>query len=303
MKRVNILRIVSLAVAAGCEQAPALDSPAPAAMPPAAMRAVDYNFPAEPLPPNATVSVDQNRRLITPKAADGRVAAATSYQAGPLQVKIWSCNNWPPEAHPVVQCTVDPDYVLVGGGAWATTSGPGAFLTASFPADPSVLRTWEGRSKDHAISDPHLLITYAIGLKIAGVSRSTLLGSAFVNRKTSGLSSRPGASAAFFPSDVMQTSDGCMIDWHGPGNMLTACEPVLGASGKEHGWADPATITTIGLGSSGTFPVWANWRTTCFRHSLLLAKEPGRRGRLTKPIGFRRESQPRTTTSLASVVC
>jgi hypothetical protein len=250
MKRFTASVILSLVVAAGCEQADVADS-IPTVM---ATPAVDYDLPHPPLPPDATLSVDENRHLVTPTAAEGRVAAAVTYLASPLTVKVWSCANSTAVAHPVVQCSVDEDYVLVGGGAWATWSGPGALLTASFPADPNILRTWEARSKDHGVAEPHILFVYAIGLKIAGVSRSTLLGSAFVNRKTSAPSSRPTANAPMFPDNVMQTSDGCLDDWHGPGNLLTACEPVLGAAGKEHGWSDPASITHYRIGLLRNIP-------------------------------------------------
>ena len=159
--------------------------------------------------------------------------------SGALETKVWSCNNWPAEAHPVVRCTVDADYVLVGGGAWATQAGPGAFLTASYPFDPNTLRTWEGRSKDHAVSEPHVLIVYAIGLKISGVSRNTLLGHMSVNQMTSAPSAVPVAAAA--SSEDISLSGGALVNWTGPGNLLTRVT-TSDASSKEHGWPDEATI-------------------------------------------------------------
>jgi hypothetical protein len=248
-------------------------------------RAIDDRSPPIPLPPGATLSVNQHRKLVAPPAAEGRVGAATTYTAGPLTVKIWSCINWPAASHPVVQCSVDPDYVLVGGGAWAAYSGAGALLTASYPVDPNTLRTWEGRSKDHGSPDPHILTVYAIGLKISGVSRNTLLGSAFVNRKTSAVANHPRTVASFFSESVLQTSDGCAVDWHGAGNMLKACVPDLGAAAKDHEWADPAAVTHYRIGLARNIPGFGELDLTTVDHSSSFGGG-AREARPAHPSGF-----------------
>lgn len=74
----------------------------------------------------------------------------------------------------IVHCSVDPDEVLVGGGcADYGSSGNGALLTASYPEN-SALETWIAESKDHLGKDYHALYTYAIGMRLNGVSRNTL---------------------------------------------------------------------------------------------------------------------------------
>jgi hypothetical protein len=209
--------------------------------PPTGPRIVGDTPPPLPLPEGATLQVDPNRQLLESGIAPGRTGVfSITDSSGALETKIWSCSSSSPVAHPVVQCTVDPDYVLVGGGAWAKYTGPGALLTASYPADPNTLRTWEGRSKDHGVSDPHILTVYAIGLKISGVSRSTLLGYMTVTQRTSEVAAYPMAGAA--STDDIALSGGARDNWTGPGNMLTRVT-YGDAAGKEHGWPDPSTIT------------------------------------------------------------
>jgi hypothetical protein len=223
-------------------------------------RAVDYQGAPPPLPPGSTLFINPNRQLAGPAPADGRVAAASaSYIAGSVHTAVWSCINWPPVAYPTVQCAVDPDYVLVGGGAWASGT-KSAVLTASYPVDPDVLKTWEGRSKEHAVADPHVLTVYAIGLKIDGVSRSTLLGKMFVSRRTSTVAAHPSTTAPYFDPSILDTSVGCFDDWHGAGNLLTQCMREK-ASGKDHIWSDPATIAHYRLGIAAQIPGFGTLET------------------------------------------
>jgi len=288
MKRSDVLMRLSLALLLpACEPTPLTESVVTGAGDPAAGRAVDDRSQPPALPPGATFMRNPNRRLAGPPAGAGRVAAASAnYDAGPVHVAIWSCNNWPQASHPVVQCSVDPDYVLVGGGAWASYNGAGALLTASYPFDPSQLTTWEGRSKDHGIVDAHVLIVYAIGLRLDGVSRSTLLSNMFVNRRSSAVESHPYIFAPRFSPGIFDTSVGCFVDWHGAGNLLTSCDPDNGARSKDHEWADPASITQYRLGISEQIANFGTLQNDLFVNGASDIGTGALEARVSRPSGF-----------------
>src|ERR1051326_4424355 len=76
----------------------------------------------------------------------------------------------------------DGDMVAIGGGGVAsngfenttsTPGGPGALLTASFPT-PGDFIGWTVESRDQEIPQTYSLVTYVIGLKIAGMTRNQL---------------------------------------------------------------------------------------------------------------------------------
>jgi hypothetical protein len=255
-------------------------------LPMAPTRAVDYRGEPPPLPAGTTLLVNPNRQLVGPPAAEGRVArSSTSYDAGLVHVVIWSCNNPTPLAHPAIQCKVDPDYVLVGGGAWATYGGAGGLLTASFPADPNVLMTWEGRSKDHVVSDPHILIVYAIGLKLGGVSRSALLGQMFVNRATSATIHHPEMSAPNFNGGIITTSVGCFVDWHIEGNLLMQCDETEAAS-KDLWRFEEASITHYRLGIAEQLPNFGTLERFYFVSADSTQGTGPREARVSVPSGY-----------------
>jgi hypothetical protein len=195
----------------------------------------------------AGVLVNPNRRRATTAAGPGRAAATSLFDwSGRVESATWVCFNHTPQELLTIQCTVDPGYVLVGGGASAdTTTGPGAFLTASYPFDPDALTTWEASSKDHGVVSLHVLTVYAIGLKISGMSRDAVRALMYVNQQSAGPASHPVAGAADpSPSVAMLTlGGGARVDWHGAGNLLTILFNGAAAS-KDHIYFDPSTITT-----------------------------------------------------------
>jgi hypothetical protein len=196
-----------------------------------------------PLPPGATFFDNHNRLQVGNEISDW---------SGTVHTKIWVCFNGPLAAHPVVQCSVDSGYVLIGGGAAAMTSGPGALLTASYPVDPMMMTTWEGRSKDHGALDPHALAVYAVGLRLSGVSRGTVLSQIWIGQMTQGPAHFPEASTPG-PEEFPLITGGGVIDWQEAGNMLTAVLPNASV-GKDHGWEDPSTITHYGIGLNPSVP-------------------------------------------------
>jgi len=93
--------------------------------------------------------------------------------SGKVTIRIKTCGWTSPAESNTATCTVDTDFILVGGGAEIEfQNSPGALLTGSFP--DSNLSTWTASSKAHVVSYPHKLRAYAVGLKLAGVSSTTL---------------------------------------------------------------------------------------------------------------------------------
>jgi hypothetical protein len=63
--------------------------------------------------------------------------------------------------HPSTEASVDPGYLLVGGGAQANWITQGSLLTASFPNG----NEWKVASKDHNFAESCTITAYAIGIK------------------------------------------------------------------------------------------------------------------------------------------
>jgi hypothetical protein len=242
------LALIGLTLAAasfGCES-PGLEDQSGGAIPENTAAIVNEHQ----LPPGSRVMVNPNRRLVGSPAGEGRVGAISiSDGSGTVTAKIWMCANHSPVSHPVIQCAVDPEYVLVGGGAWAAASGAGGLLTASYPADPQNLTTWEGRSKDHLVGNPHLLFVFAVGLHLSGVNRPTLRSNIVVSQSTGGPANHPEATLPNQSDGFLDLSGGAIDNWGGAGNMLTLSFPWV-ARGKDHEVADPATITLYRIGIS-----------------------------------------------------
>lgn len=150
-------------------------------------------------------------------------------------------------------CAVDTDFVLVGGGAWADypTGGAGALLTASYP--DSSLTKWTAASKDHDIICPHTLHVYAIGLRLAGVDRTTLANAMVVQTVTSGTSEYPTASVSL-PQGYQIIGGGACANYSagGYGSLLTGSYPSglnsWVASSKDHMHVCSASITSYAIG-------------------------------------------------------
>lgn len=103
-----------------------------------------------------------------------------SQSAPPVYVQIKVCQTEDvAEVHEAVQCSVDPEFALVGGGAKAQADPEFAhafvkltpFLTESRPLNG---KTWQASSSDHLLSSPHRLTVYAIGMRLEGVNTQYL---------------------------------------------------------------------------------------------------------------------------------
>ena len=146
----------------------------------------------------------------------------------------------------------------MGGGAWAqgNLASAGALLTASYPINPSAPSTWEGRSKDHRVSDPHTLHVYAIGLMLENVGKNTLQANILVNDRRVGPAGHLNTGVPDFSSEFVDLGSGAFVDYTGPGNMLTTVFP-WSASSKEHMEPDAAHLTAYRMGIRKVIPGFA----------------------------------------------
>lgn len=151
---------------------------------------------------------------------------------------------------------VADDMVAIGGGGVGDDTGYGALLTASYPNDD--LSAWFVSSKDHLVADPHFLVGYAIGIKIAGMSRADLREAIHLSPSDSGQGERPEATASVADGFLL-VGGGFSIQWTGAGNLATASFPSTNLSwttrSKDHGIASPATIRTYAIGLRQNLPV------------------------------------------------
>ncbi|MCF6404923.1 hypothetical protein L3C95_18630 [Chitinophaga filiformis] len=146
---------------------------------------------------------------------------------------------------------VPDDYVLVGGGAYNYQGEPGSFLTASYPG--SDLKTWYIESKGRPGVTPYYLACYAIGLKIQGISSAQLKDYIKLVSATSGVASKPSASASLTGTGYTLIGGGAKVNWSGAGNFLTDSHPfgtenAWYVASKDHITSAPASITAYAIG-------------------------------------------------------
>ena len=166
---------------------------------------------------------------------------------------------------------VADDYVVIGGGVEGTNSPAGNLITASYPN--SDLSAWLVSSKDHLVSNPVQLKAWAIGLKIAGLSRQQVRDNISVTVASSPNAQHPDVSVST-PTGFVQIGGGIKVNWTGAGNLATATYPVSAqtwrARSKDHQNASPAVtqVYSIGLRSSiagvGTIVTGTSAATSAF---------------------------------------
>jgi hypothetical protein len=162
--------------------------------------------------------------------------------------------------HNTMIAKVPDDYVLVGGGASVNYgSGWGALLVSSYPKDEA-LTTWEASSKEHRVGNPHALKVYAIGMKIDGVSRSTLRNSITCVSSKSVIASHPSMSVRL-PDGYQLLGGGARIENSdgGRGSLLVAScfygKYSWYAEAKDHMESNPAAVQAYAIGiTTGDIP-------------------------------------------------
>ncbi|MFD5892306.1 hypothetical protein ACFWHQ_41090 [Streptomyces sp. NPDC060334] len=182
---------------------------------------------------------------------------------GKVTTAVFSEQAPAPSAHFFeLAAAVPNDFVVIGGGA-VGTDDPGALLTASFPSGDR--QKWLASSKDHGVSSPHRLQTFAIGLKIAGLTPDQLKTHLKYVSADSGSTAHPTKAVATPPpnppdsADFIMISGGFRVNWPpGDGNLATASFPEIGgtwrASSKDHQFSNPCTITCFGVALRSDLP-------------------------------------------------
>ncbi|HEY5961578.1 MAG TPA: hypothetical protein VIV60_33695 [Polyangiaceae bacterium] len=109
-----------------------------------------------------------------------RYGSGHDASAAPVYVRVKTCTT--SEAtyeHEGIDCLLEPEFALVGGGAQTVTSATAngttpvrGFLTESRPLADG--RTWRASSRDHRSGYPHNLVVYAIGMRLEGVHTQRL---------------------------------------------------------------------------------------------------------------------------------
>ncbi len=174
--------------------------------------------------------------------------------SGKVSVKVFFAESGPASHNINATAHVDPDYVLVGGGAFADYRGHGALLTESRPNDN--LTDWIASSKDHAVADSHVLTVYAIGLKLKGISADQLRKYIKVSKRTSSSQGHPNTFATVTNGYTL-IGGGAKVNWRGYGNLLVHSYP-NGSSwyvkSKDHSVSSHATITAYAIGIKKNIP-------------------------------------------------
>ena len=209
-----------------------------------------------------TYTLNPNRRAMGHALPENARALTQGFSysmvdwSGTIETRVWECVEYTRQSiQSGIACQVDPDYVLVGGGAWAHYFASGALLTESRPSDRGLV-TWLASSKDHLSPDPHELHVYAIGLKVSGLTRDALMTNiVFVQSDPSAIAAHPTQSVSL-PSGYRMLGAGAKINWTAPGNLLTSttspssCCPITTwqVAGKDHLSSSPATIVAYAIG-------------------------------------------------------
>jgi hypothetical protein len=187
---------------------------------------------------------------------------------GHVEIAIWRESF--EGQHVSGQVSVDPGYVLVGGGADITNlsdnhTGVNALLTAAYPVNDGSFSTFAAESKDHVQAYYHRLWVYAIGMRLLDASGNPLSDSyvrsfMYLNQALSGLGEYPGRYV-YCPSSYKILSGGAKINWSGAGNLLTVSKPfdtgvAWEVHGKDHVFVSPATIDAYVLSINPDIPAF-----------------------------------------------
>ena len=154
-----------------------------------------------------------------------------------------------------------PDaYVAIGGGVVGSRR-PGTLLVSSYPN--KIMSQWIVSTKDQGVSDLSDIHTYAIGLKIAKMSRKDLLSYIKLRSNVTSVSHHPHKKVAI-PNNYLLIGGGARAIHDKdvtklPSNLLTGIYPETDggkmtnqwiAQGKDHKDKDPSSLEVYAIGIS-----------------------------------------------------
>jgi len=198
-------------------------------------------------------------------------------------------------------CAVPSDYALIGGGAEILGSpAPGALLTGSHPDQAN--QRWIARAKDHNQEQFYDLRAYAIGLKIANVSATSLRSQISFVKRTKTISTGILSDAVSVPSGTIVLGGGVNNYVTAGTNLrlLTVTAPVCNndpndscSSGTITGWfGQSKDHFTAAAGSMDTYLIampqciQAGTALKCFKNSLQHAQTGTSGGYQTVLVDF-----------------
>jgi hypothetical protein len=152
---------------------------------------------------------------------------------------------------------VPEQFVVIGGGVEGSRVPNGHLITASYPN--SDLSAWLVSTKDHyyRYPDPVAIKAWAIGLKIAGLTRQQLISMMAVSVASSGYDSQPDISSGVSENYVL-LSGGIKVNYTEPGNIATATYPETAytwrARSKDHILSSPASTQVYAIGLKQSIP-------------------------------------------------
>jgi vibriolysin len=185
-----------------------------------------------------------------------RVAGMAPYHVSG-SLKLTTATSSPSAAHPEAVAQVPVGYHLIGGGFSVNWRGSG---NLAFESAPVGTTGWRVRSKDHLVSSPATITSYAmsiadnVGISNNGVWTFYNFRSSIAS-ETSAPSSHPSATA-IVPSGHLLAGCGGAVHWQGMGNLLWRIKPIFmlrdtagcTVGGKDHMTPDPAAATAYAIG-------------------------------------------------------
>lgn len=170
--------------------------------------------------------------------------------SGKITVAVFERTAGSPQSHFTdFAVNVPAQFVVIGGGVEGSRTPYGNYITASYPN--SDLSAWLVSTKDHYYSDPTAIKAWAIGLKIAGLTRQQLMSLIAVNVASSGYDAHPDISSGV-PEDYVLLSGGIKVNYTEPGNIATASYPETSytwrARSKDHMLSSPASTQVYAIG-------------------------------------------------------
>ncbi len=220
------------------------------------LKGTSYRFPGDCGQCGAGI-LDANAAVMAAAIAPDTVPATGSVKlsehsdaSGRIKVALFARSAPVAQAHFTdFAIDVPDDYVVVGGGAEGQDVPQGNLLTASYPN--ANLSAWLVSSKDHLASAPVKVRGWAIGVKIAGLSRQQVRDAITVSHAVSALVSH-GSVAATLPAGYLLLGGGFRVDWSGTGNLGVSSYPNTAASwhvqSKDHVASSPAYARAYVIG-------------------------------------------------------